>query len=91
MEQDKKHESKDSDEGGWNKLRDELENLDKEYVEMDGVRLKPSQCYRIANSSLHVIYNTNCPDSLKEKIQSILSKYTGQDESNPPEQEFFFP
>jgi len=76
---------------GWSMLRHELEDLDKEYIEMEGMKLKPSQCFRIANSSLHVIYNTNCPDSLKEKIEAILAKYTDQNENYPLEQEFFFP
>ena len=90
MEQDKSEKQKFS-EDGWTRLRHELEDLDKEYVEIEGKKLKPSQCFRITNNSLRVIYNTNCPDSLKEKVESILIKYNGQDENYPLEQEFFFP
>jgi len=90
MEHDK-FEKQNVSEDEWSKLRHELEDLDKEYVEIEGIKLKPSQCFRITNSSLRVIYNTNCPDSLKEKIESILVKYNGEDENYPLEQEFFFP
>ena len=71
----------------WNMLRHELADLDKDDVEVDGMKLKPSQCFRITNNSLRIIYNTTCPDSLKEKIESILAKYSDQDENYPLEQE----
>lgn len=59
-----------------NELRDELTALDRETVEIDGARFKPSQCYRLEMNPPHVLFNTNCPEELKQKLQSILSKYT---------------
>lgn len=64
-----------------NELRDELMALDREAIEIDGARLKPSQCYRLEMNPPHVLFNINCPDELKQKLQSILSKYTPNAES----------
>ncbi len=61
------------------KVKAELGELDRFYVEIDGKRLKPSQCYRFDVDPAHVLFNTNCPDELKKKVQSILSKYVSKD------------
>ena len=55
------------------KIRDALAELDKELVEAEGVLLRPSQCYYFSDDPFHVLFNTNCPDDLKKKIESILS------------------
>jgi hypothetical protein len=57
------------------KLQEELTELDREIVEIDGARFKPSQCYRLDIDPPHILFNTNCPDELKQKVQAILSKY----------------
>jgi hypothetical protein len=59
------------------KVKAELNELDRHYVEIDGVKLKPSQCYRFDADPVHVLFNTNCPEGLRKQIQTILSKYTG--------------
>lgn len=64
------------------KIKAELDQLDQDAVIIDGIHLKPSQCYHFDIDPLHVLFNTNCPDSLKEKVQSILSKYVATDESS---------
>jgi hypothetical protein len=56
-------------------IKAELEGLDKNLVRIDGRELKPSQCYRIELDPVHVLFNTNCPDDLRVKVESILSKY----------------
>jgi len=61
-------------------LTAELQELDKELVEIDGVHLKPSQCYHFEADPAHILYNTNCPDSLKQKIDGILAKHLGGQE-----------
>jgi hypothetical protein len=63
------------------KVRAELNELDNELVEIEGGPLKPSQCYRVGINPLHVLFNTNCPDSLKKRVEAILSKYISPDES----------
>jgi hypothetical protein len=55
-------------------IRKELEKLDNELVNADGIMLKPSQCYRIEANQ--ILYNTSCPESLKRRIQSILMRYS---------------
>jgi hypothetical protein len=62
------------------KVKAELGELDRSLVEIDGIKLKPSQCYRFDVDPAHVLFNTNCPDELRRKVQSILSKYIKADE-----------
>lgn len=64
-----------------NKLKAELNELDRELVKIDGHIMKPSQCYRFSADPMHVLFNTNCPDSLKERVNAIIAKYTSPDES----------
>jgi len=63
------------------KLKEELGELEREFVQIDGKQLKPSQCYRFNTDPVHVLFNTNCPESLKKKINSIISKYTMPEEN----------
>ena len=64
------------------RLKAELGELERDFVNIKGKRLKPSQCYRFNADPVHVLFNTNCPESLKKKIHSIISKYTDADEGN---------
>ena len=64
-----------------NQLRTELQQLDTTLIDIDGIRLRPSQCYRFETDPVHVLFNTNCPDSLKSKVEAILTKYTRYNES----------
>ena len=65
------------------RVKNELAQLDMSTIEVDGVHLLPSQCYHWGVEPAHVLFNTNCPDTLKEKVEAILSKYTQEDESSP--------
>ena len=60
---------------GMEKIKAELTKLDRETVEADGVHLKPSQCYHFEVDPLHILFNTNCPDELKQKVQEIISRH----------------
>jgi hypothetical protein len=64
-------------------IKAELEGLDRNMVQIDGRELKPSQCYRIELDPVHVLFNTNCPDELRVKVESILSKYIPGVEDRP--------
>lgn len=64
-------------------IKAELDGLDKSMVRIDGRELKPSQCYRIELDPVHVLFNTNCPDDLRVKVESILSKYIPGVEDRP--------
>jgi hypothetical protein len=53
----------------------DLQDLQNKYVEVNGIKYRPSQCYSISWDPFHIFYNTNCPDSLKQKIENILAKW----------------
>ena len=57
------------------KIREELDELDHGHIPVDGILLKPSQCYHFGTDPLHVLFNTNCPSSLREKVVNIVKKY----------------
>ena len=63
------------------KVKAELEELDHDLIDVNGKQLKPSQCYRFEVNPVHVMYNTNCPDSLRHRVEEILSKYLGHESS----------
>ena len=56
-------------------IKRELELLDFHHVPADGIILKPSQCYHVETSPLHVLFNTNCPSALKNDVINIIKKY----------------
>ncbi len=57
----------------------ELEKIDLEPVLLNGHPTKPSSCYRLSGNPPQVIFNTNCPDDVKGKIEAILLKYRTAD------------
>jgi hypothetical protein len=57
------------------KLMTELRALDTGTIDVGGKKLKPSQCYYYDISPPYVLFNTNCPETLKSRIQQILAKY----------------
>ena len=61
------------------KIKAELSELDRETVNADGIALKPSQCYHFESNPLHVLFNTNCPDALRQKVQDIISRYINEE------------
>ena len=63
------------------RVKAELGELEREFVNIEGKQLKPSQCYRFNGDPVHVLFNTNCPESLKSRIQSIISKYSGMNQA----------
>lgn len=61
------------------RIKQELSALDAEDVDVEGVMLKPSDCYRFDVSPNHVLFNTNCPEELKKKVQQIINKYAADE------------
>lgn len=57
------------------RIKAELQALDGEMVDVEGRKLKPSQCYRFGFDPAHILFNTNCPDSIKRQVKAILDKY----------------
>ena len=60
---------------GIERIKAALSELDRETVDADGIRLKPSQCYHFESDPMHVLFNTNCPDALRQKVQDIISRH----------------
>jgi hypothetical protein len=58
-----------------NQVQAELDQLDLDMVTIDGKQLKPSQCYHFGSDPAHVLFNTNCPDELRRRVQAIMAKY----------------
>jgi len=56
-------------------IRLALSHLDKEKIQIEGASMKPSECYHFSTDPLHLLFNTNCPESLKEKISGIVQQY----------------
>jgi hypothetical protein len=63
-------------------LIEELKSLDSQPVTLDGATIKPSQCYHWESDPAHLLYNTNCPQDLKQKLQAIIAKYVQNNESS---------
>ena len=53
----------------------ELNELDRQLLLVDGKIIKPSQCFRYETDPLHYMFNTNCPDILRQKITAIFEKH----------------
>ncbi len=62
-----------------------LQELDQEMVDLDGRQLKPSACYRVNLDPLHILFNTNCPDTLKEKVEALMNEHLGDQHPSPDE------
>ena len=62
------------------KIMAELDELNKTPLEIDGRIFNPAACYQFSIHPPHFLYDTDCPDSLKEKIKAIISKYIIENE-----------
>ena len=60
------------------RIQQELMELENEQVEAEGIFLKPSQCYHFESDPLHVLFNTNCPDDLRRKVEDIISRHVSE-------------
>ena len=63
------------DDGLYEQFLAELAALDEETVNVAGKELKPSQCYHLGVEPAHILFNTNCPESLKRRLKALLVKY----------------
>ena len=57
------------------KFTSELKKLDEQLVEVNGVKIKPSNCYFITNNPSNILFNTYCPSNLKETVKGIVQRY----------------
>lgn len=68
------------------RVRNELAALDNVTVDVDGKQMLPSQCYHFEIDPAHVLFNTNCPDNIRTRVNSILSRYIQPDAGSTQQQ-----
>jgi hypothetical protein len=56
-------------------LRDDLDLLNKEWRDLKDCKLSANQCYHFETDPPHFLFNLNCPDTLRQKLQILLSKH----------------
>ena len=56
-------------------IQQELASLDNNLIEINRQQLKVSQCYHFETDPLHLLFNTNCPGQLRQKLNGIVAKY----------------
>ncbi len=57
------------------RLRDELDEVNRDWLKIEGTNLSGIQCYHLETNPPHLLFNTNCPELLRSKLTSILNKY----------------
>jgi hypothetical protein len=57
------------------KLRDDLDLLNKEWRDIQGSPLSANQCYHFETDPPHFLFNMNCPDNLRHELNDLLLKY----------------
>ena len=56
-------------------LRDDLDLLNKEWRDIEGNPLSANQCYHFETDPPHFLFNMNCPDGLRQKLNGLLLKH----------------
>ena len=56
-------------------IKTNLADIDREWVDIAGKKMKPSQCYKLLTEPVRILFNTNCPESLRKRIQAIIKKH----------------
>ena len=51
-----------------------MEKLDHQTIEVRGVKLEACKCYHYSLNPVHVLFNDNCPESLKQDIRDIFER-----------------
>lgn len=51
-----------------------LEELNHKTVDINGVKLEACKCYYYSLNPVHVLFNDNCPISLKHEIRAIFEQ-----------------
>jgi hypothetical protein len=57
------------------KLRDDLDLLNKEWRDIEGSPLSANQCYHFETDPPHFLFNLNCPDNLRLELNDLLFKH----------------
>lgn len=63
------------EQGRQDAIKGAMEALGNNTVVVDGVVTQACKCYYFSLNPPHVLFNDNCPETLKETIRSIFSYY----------------
>ena len=63
------------EQGKQDAIKGAMEALGNNTITVDGVETQANRCYYFSLNPPHVLFNDNCPESLKESILSIFSYY----------------
>jgi hypothetical protein len=63
-------------------LREELDALNRDWRDLEGTELSASQCYHFETDPPHFLYNLNCPDGLRQKLEALLHKHFPANENS---------
>jgi hypothetical protein len=55
-------------------LRDDLDRLNRELMNIEGSNLSLVHCYHPGAKPPYFLFNTNCPATLRQKLEFILHK-----------------
>jgi hypothetical protein len=66
-------------------LREDLDRINRVWMNIDGTELSANQCYHFETDPPHFLFNINCPETLQQKLKDILHKYFPGDENRLPE------
>ena len=56
-------------------IQEDLASPDRDLIKVNGKQLKASQCYHFETDPLHLLFNSNYPAQLRQKLNGILAKY----------------
>jgi hypothetical protein len=62
-------------------LREDLDILNREWMDIHGSKLSANQCYHLETNPPHFLFNLNCPEALQQKLNGILDKYFPKNEN----------
>jgi hypothetical protein len=62
-------------------LREDLDILNRDWMDIEGSNLSANQCYHLETNPPHFLFNLNCPETLQQKLKSILDKYFPKNEN----------
>jgi hypothetical protein len=54
------------------KIKSDLAALDEHLLTIDGKQVKSSQYYHVELAPVHMLFNTNCPDKLKDRCRKFF-------------------
>jgi hypothetical protein len=56
-------------------LREDLDDLNREWMTINGTDLSAVQCYHLETNPPHFLFNLNCPEGLRQKLRDLLEKH----------------